>query len=77
MRQTPCSSPASREPAVAVASVRTAIPDPLTLLIAAVSLVLLLRYKAETWWLVAGGAAVGRAGMAPRRVVVSAPTALA
>ncbi len=45
--------------AVAIALVRTAIPDLLTLLIAVVSLVLLLRYKAETWWLVAGGAALG------------------
>lgn len=45
--------------AIAIGLARTAIPDPLALLIAAASLALLLRYKAETWWLVVGGAAVG------------------
>lgn len=45
--------------AVAIGLARTAIPDVVALLIVGASLVLLLRYKAETWWLVLGGAAVG------------------
>ncbi|GAB4410725.1 MAG: chromate efflux transporter [Anaerolineales bacterium] len=45
--------------AVAIGLARTSVPDVWALLVAAASLVLLLRYRAETWWLVAGGAAVG------------------
>jgi len=45
--------------AVAIGLARTAVPDAPALLIAAAGLVLLLRYRAETWRLVAGGAAVG------------------
>ena len=45
--------------AIAIGLARSAIPDALALLIAAASLLPLLRYKAETWWLVAGGAVIG------------------
>ena len=45
--------------AVAISLARSAISDWMTALIAGASMVLLLRYRAETWWLVAGGAVVG------------------
>lgn len=45
--------------ATAIGLARSAIIDWGTVSIAAASLLLLLRYKAETWWLVLGGAAVG------------------
>lgn len=45
--------------AVAIGLARSAVPDIPAAAIAAASLVLLLRYRAETWWLVAGGAALG------------------
>ncbi|MBI3621411.1 MAG: chromate efflux transporter [Nitrospirae bacterium] len=38
---------------------RTAVTAPITLLIAAVSFVLLVRYKLNPTWLIAGGAAIG------------------
>lgn len=44
---------------VAVALFRSAIVDLWTALILAAGLVALLRYRAETWWLVLGGAACG------------------
>jgi len=44
---------------IAIGLARSISWDASAVVIAAASLVLLLRYKAETWWLVLGGAAVG------------------
>ncbi len=44
---------------VTVQLARTAIHDPLTILIALTSLVLLLRFKVNSTWLIAGGALIG------------------
>jgi len=38
---------------------RTSLVDPLTIIIALVALVLLLRFKINSTWLIAGGALVG------------------
>lgn len=45
--------------AVALRLVSSAVVDVWTAIIAVGSLVLLVRYRAETWWLVVGGAAIG------------------
>ena len=45
--------------AVSVQLASSSLTDPLTLLVAGISLVLLLRYKVNTTWLIAGGAVAG------------------
>jgi chromate transporter len=44
---------------VTIQIARTAILDPITILIALVSLFLLLRYKLNSTWLIAGGVLIG------------------
>jgi chromate transporter len=41
---------------------RASLTDPLTLLVALVSLILLVRFKVNSTWLIAGGALLGLAG---------------
>jgi chromate transporter len=53
--------------AVAIGLGRTALVDVWTVLIMLVSLGLLLRFRAQTWWLVVGGAALGAVRMLAMR----------